>query len=118
MSEYRTDRITLVETDDVTLDVIEPYPGKYCLHCGVYNWSKSKFKEYLQEWGGILEELYKSSIDEIYCLIPEEERKVQKFAEMFGFQPEFNIDYETDKGTQGVLVLYSFPVKETIEEAN
>lgn len=116
METYRTDRAPLLETDKVNLHVMEPAPGKYCIHCDVFEWSKETYKELLNQWGEVLEELYKAGLDEIYAVVPEEEGKIRRFAEMFGFELSFGIDYETDKGTTGTLIMYRFPIKSTIEE--
>lgn len=117
MSEtYRTDRAPLLETDKVNLHVMEPAPGKYCIHCDVFEWSKDTYKELINQWGEVIEELYKAGVDEVYAMIGEEETKIQRFARMFGFEEYFGIEYETDKGTSGVLRVYVFPIKGLIEE--
>lgn len=117
MSEtYYTDRAPLLETEKVNLYVMEPAPGKYCVHCDVLEWSKDTFKEFVNQWGEVLEELYKAQIDEVYAIIPEEEKKIAKFAEMFGFEKSFGIDYETNTGRTGLLIVYRFPIKGVIEE--
>lgn len=107
----------MLETDKVKLHVMEPAPGKYCIHCDVLEWSKSIYKELINQWGEVIEELYKAGVDEVYAIIPEESRNTQKFAEMFGFENSFVVDYETDKGTKGTALFYTFPIKSTIEEA-
>lgn len=113
---YRTDRAVLLETDKVKLHVVEPAPGKYCLHCDVLEWSKDIYKELLNQWGEVIEELYKAGIDEVYAIIPEERKGIQKFAEMFGFEDYFGIRYKTDRETTGTLRVYAFPIRGVIEE--
>ena len=76
-------RLTLFQTDDIHTE-LEIYNDVPYLHCTVTNWSKSKYKEFLNYWYLTEVELERKGIDYLFCVSPNS--KVTKFAEMFGFK--------------------------------
>lgn len=106
---------TIADSEYFWLSLTEPAKGRYAIHCEVYQWSKEIYKWLFESWQEIIEQFYVNGIDEVYCFIDEEATKIKKFAIMFGFEPELGCEYKTEDGQEGTLVLFRFPIKETIE---
>lgn len=116
MKDLRWEQQDIVKTEDYRLSVMEPKKDHYLVHCEVFNWSPGLFKRFLGEWSEIVEEFYKAGVDELYCLIPEEERQIGKFATMFGFEPlKECICTDDTKDYTITLILYRFPVNKVVE---
>jgi hypothetical protein len=57
--------------------------GVYYIHLQLYKWSTSLYKQYktvFEEW------LLTLPVQSVFCIIPAEDVKLQKFETMFGFR--------------------------------
>lgn len=104
--------IPIIETEDVKLSVTQPMDGVVLIHCHVYDWSPGKYREFISYWADILTEFKNHGYEKLYCIIPEHEHKICKFAEMFGFERSQRFGYEKENtGETGMLVKYEFPLE-------
>jgi len=77
-------RRTLIQTDDYHIEY-ETLNEDLFLHLEIFRWSVSAYKHYLRVWRHILSGLRSKGYEDVYCLIPYDE-KIVKFEKMFGFK--------------------------------
>jgi len=107
-----TEAYPIVDHEDYTLYATKPLEDVVLIHCYVYDWSPSKYKQFLADWDVILEEFKRTDYRKLYCIIPDETPKIGKFAVMFGFEPVSSYGYELEDGTTGTFTKYEFPLEE------
>lgn len=66
---------------------IEPYEGFIFLHFTTSKWSKTIYKECLELLAELLNILKEKGISEICVAVPLPDKKLYKFALLFGFYP-------------------------------
>lgn len=77
---------TVYKDDDVEV-FIETHPHwEILIHCYVYKWNKTKYHRFLEIWSTLMEELNLMGYEKIHAAILVEDRRLQKFAAMFGFE--------------------------------
>lgn len=54
-------------------------------HATVTNWNKSKYKKFVSIWLAAKEELSNNGYLEIFVAIPDNDKKLYKFEQLFGF---------------------------------
>lgn len=75
---------TVIDNEYGKLD-IEIKDGEFpFIHLELHKWSKDIYKEYIEVWAEIRQEMKDRGFKDLYCLIPMEE-KIHKFECMFGF---------------------------------
>ena len=74
------------DDEDVTL-TFQYVENKVYAHAKSKQWSKSLYYKYKDIWHVAKEELSENGYNEIYVIIPAEDKKLFKFETMFGFKP-------------------------------
>ena len=54
------------------------------MHCKVYNWSRELYKEFIDIWATLLNQIEAVGFKDVFCAVQDE--KIVKFANMFGFE--------------------------------
>lgn len=85
--DYTKDYITLAYDEMATLQVEVNQTGNILIHLTVHNniWTKSKYKQWKDDWEIIKLKLQAKGYTEMYALILHDQYKSQKFVKMFGF---------------------------------
>lgn len=78
-------RHILYRTEDGQLDV-EFLNGQPYLHLSLNNWSVSKYKQYKRTLSILKEALKEMGYSHMYVGIPDNDPKLLKFEQMFGFE--------------------------------
>lgn len=60
--------------------------GLFFLHLSLKKWNKTLYKQSLIYFYSWLNMLYESGVLAVFVLIPEEDKKLYKFEQMFGFE--------------------------------
>ena len=81
MTDYQ-----LIYEDKVGRLFLELHKGTPFIHCTINKWSKDIYNYCIEVWSVVLDELYKRGIDVIYASIDENDKKLIKCANMFGFE--------------------------------
>ena len=81
-------RTILVNTPNYCLD-FEWWDGYPVLHFETYIWSKDTFKQWLIEFELVKDKFRKQNIDYMFVWARPDNKKLIKFAEMFGFEINF-----------------------------
>jgi hypothetical protein len=89
--------IDIISNNDLLLR-LEVHDELPYLHCEVFNWSPSKYKEYMEWWVEAMDMLKANDIDYMFCWCLDS--KITRFAQMFGFKLMF-----TDEADQSLLFL-------------
>jgi len=62
------------------------FKGAYFVHLTLHQWSKSLYKKYLIVFEMWLLDLAEDGIEDVFVIIPDNDKKLYKFEEMFGFK--------------------------------
>lgn len=74
---------TVIKNDFGHLQYEIDKQGNYFIHLELYKWSKSLYKQYLIFFYAWLKQL--KGIDHVFVVIPDNDPKLYKFEELFGF---------------------------------
>lgn len=66
--------------------------GLVFIHVDIYSWSAGKYKDYVEVFDFILDNLKARGVDTVHAVIPKTNKKLMKFAEMFGFIRVIDVD--------------------------
>lgn len=79
-------RITIADNEDCKLEM-EHVPGiGYFTHIQVRHWTPERYKKIMVLWAKVLDIAEETGVKELHCLVPRDNEKRMKFAEMFGFE--------------------------------
>lgn len=73
------------DDEDLTVS-FQYFENKVFAHATAKQWSKSKYFKYHDVWHVAKEELLEAGFNEVYVLIPADDKKLFKFETMFGFK--------------------------------
>ena len=90
----------IYDDDNVTL-YLEMCGDKPFIHCTVHEWSHNMLKTFKQEWVNVLEAFKEKGYKDIYA--PDMDKKVTKFAKMFGFETTKDVILGEDNKLRRVL---------------
>jgi len=85
MAELMSNRVTVLKNDYGHLQY-EIFNDAYFIHLELYKWSKELYKKYMvmfEEW---LLGLSDSGVNSVFVLISDNDKKLYKFEQMFGFE--------------------------------
>lgn len=88
----------------------EEYEGQWLVHCDIYKWSLSLYKEYLEVWRMVLEEVKAKGVDVLWAVFSADSN-TDKFAAMFGMGP---VTPAIDKETGEKRWVYKIDVDEVV----
>lgn len=80
-----SDRVTVLKNEYGHLQY-HVYKGAYFIHLELYKWSKLLFKKYQIVFEMWLLDLAEDGIDAVFVIIPDNDKKLYKFEQMFGFE--------------------------------
>ena len=80
-------RVVITTDDMATLEYEAAPSGVVMVHLTVHNnvWSKAKYKEWKKRWEQIKLDTKEQGIDELFTLVPNNDKKLNKFQRVFGF---------------------------------
>jgi len=96
---------TIIELPEgsVTCEYSTDFPCTAVIHCDIHEWSHSKFKMYLDIWDGLIEQMKEKGIKELIMSAKVTNKKLIRFAIMFGF--EIAHDTMIDNDDHVVMIL-------------
>ena len=88
MKQVSDEKLVMAEGDGWVFSVEVASTGSVMLHMDVqsYMWGVKMYRDMKSVWVGILEEFKKRGIDEVFSLIPKDD-KIERFQDMFGLTP-------------------------------
>lgn len=86
-----SNRITIREDEFGKLE-IETYEGDIFFHLELYKWSKDLYKQYMEYFNTLLEELKMRGLKEVFAIIKSTRLKEIRLIKMFGLVPVFEQD--------------------------
>ena len=88
MAQLSDERLVIVAEDGAVLSVEIASTGTVMIHldAGDCEWNLSMYKKWKRTWAGVLEEFKRRGIDEVFSLIPKDD-KIERFQVMFGLTP-------------------------------
>lgn len=78
-------RHTLWENSDLKMD-LEYANGEWYIHCDIYEWSLAVYRDILLAITDSSPELTALGIKRLLAQVPDDDNKLRKFVEMFGFE--------------------------------
>jgi len=90
---------TIIELPEgnVTCEFSPDFPCTAVIHCDIHEWSHSKFKMYLDIWDGLIEQMRAKGIKELIMSARVDDKKLVRFALMFGFEIEHDIIIDNEE---------------------
>lgn len=83
----------LVYEDETGCFELEEGPqGMLFAHCEVKQWSKSIYKQHLQIWYNILNQLEDKGVTHLHTMLSVNDNKALKYNMMMGFTPVYQTD--------------------------
>ena len=73
----------IYKDDSLELHLEDTKEGLYFIHCNSFKWSLSEYKHYLDVFSELMLQLADKGITKVYAAI--NNKKLEKFASMFGF---------------------------------
>lgn len=84
------------EDDDGTLYFYKDKENIYWAHALVYKWSKSVLMKAKAIWLEAMEEFAQKGIEFVCVCIPSDDKKLEKFEKMFGFEEVVSKDFPSE----------------------
>jgi len=89
----------------VTCEYSTDYPDTAVIHCDIHEWSHSKFKMYLDIWDDLIKKMREKGIKELVMSAKVTNKKLIRFAIMFGFEIAHDINIDNDEHVVMILEL-------------
>lgn len=88
MNQVSDEKLVIAAEDGAVLSVEIASTGTVMIHldAGGCDWSLSMYKKWKKIWAGVLDEFKRRGIDEVFSLIPKDD-KIERFQDMFGLTP-------------------------------
>lgn len=83
---------TLLYSDDITDMYLEDFDGNFFIHMDVKKWGVKEYKKLLTTSLKVQEYLISEGVNTLYMATPLSNKKLLKFAGMFGFIPLVQCD--------------------------
>jgi len=85
MTPLMGERVPVIERDYMTVSTEIDHEGYTFIHCDVYKWSSSIYKEMLEDWvDWLANNTFRDNV--VLVALQKEDTKIIKFIEMFGFE--------------------------------
>lgn len=92
---------TIIQNDNLylTCEYSPSAPYLLVIHCEMYKWSHSLYKEYTILWEDIVRGMAKQGVTQLGIVVPNDNIKLMRFATMFGFEVEADTYYKNSPAT-------------------